>query len=92
MKKIIDFTIQENRRLNADTFLLVLHSSELPEIKAGQFVNVKVEDSPATFLRRPISIHDIDEAKGLLYLMVKIAGNGTERLSKLVPGERLNIV
>ena len=65
MKKIIDFTIQENRRLNADTFLLVLHSSELPEIKAGQFVNVKVEDSPATFLRRPISIHDIS----LVYIL-----------------------
>ena len=75
MKKIIDFTIQENRRLNTDTFLLVLYSPELPEIKAGQFVNVKVEDSPSTFLRRPISIHDVDVEKGLLYLMVKIAAN-----------------
>ena len=92
MKKIIDFVVKENRALNADTFRLVLHSSELPEITAGQFVNVKVEGSPSTFLRRPISVHDVDEAQGLLYLLVKIAGKGTEQLSKLQAGESLNIV
>ena len=92
MKKIIDFTIQENRPLNTDTFLLVLYSPELPEIQTGQFVNVKVENSPSTFLRRPISIHDVDKEKGLLYLMVKIAGDGTQKLSTLKVGERLNVV
>jgi len=92
MKKIIDFTVKENRTLNADTFLLVLHAPELPEMKAGQFVQVKVEDSPATFLRRPISVHNVEEEKGLLYLMVKIAGNGTAKLAALKPGEQLNIV
>lgn len=92
MKKIIDFIVQENRRLNADNFLLVLYSSELPEIKAGQFVNVKVENSPTTFLRRPISVHNVDPENGLLYLLVKIAGNGTAKLSELKPGEKLNII
>ncbi len=92
MKKIIDFIVKENRRLNDDTFLLTLHSTELPAIKAGQFVNVKVEDSPETFLRRPISIHDVDEENGLLYLLVKIAGAGTSKLSTLAAGDKLNIV
>lgn len=92
MKKIIDFTVKENRVLNSDTFLLVLYSAELPEIKAGQFVNVKVENSPSTFLRRPISIHNVEPEKGLLYLMIKIAGKGTARLSTLRSGEKLNIV
>lgn len=90
--KIIDFTIRENRFLNADTFLLVLYSPELPEMEAGQFVNVRVENSPSTFLRRPISIHDADREKGLLYLLIKVAGNGTARLSALKAGERLNLV
>lgn len=90
MKKIIDFTIQENRRLNQDNFLLVLHTENLPEIEAGQFVNVKVENSPETFLRRPISVHDVD--KGLLYLLIKIAGSGTEKLSELKAGEKLNVL
>ena len=92
MKKIIDFTVKENRPLNADTFLLVLYSSELPEIKAGQFVNVKVKDEPSTFLRRPISVHDVEREKGLLYLMIKIAGKGTVKLSTLTSGEKLNII
>ena len=61
MKKILDFTVKENRRLNADNFLLVLHSIELPEIQAGQFVNVRVDHSPSTLLRRPISEHDVDK-------------------------------
>ena len=87
MKKRLDFTVKENRRLNADNFLLVLHSIELPEIQAGQFVNVRVDHSPSTFLRRPISVHDVDKKQGLLYLLVKIAGKGTEKLSTLKPGE-----
>ena len=71
MKKIIDFTVKENQRLNDDTILLVLHSPELPEIKPGQFVNVRVDHSPSTFLRRPISVHDVDKEQGLLYLFIK---------------------
>ena len=92
MKKIIDFIIKEKRILNADMFLLVLYSPELPHIKAGQFVNVKVDGEPSTFLRRPISVHNVDEDKGLLYLLIKIAGKGTMQLSKLQKGEKLNII
>ncbi len=92
MKKILDLTVRENRRLNADSFLLVLFSPELPEIQAGQFVNVKVENSPSTFLRRPISVHNVEPEKGLLYLLIKIAGKGTEKLSQLACGEKLNVI
>lgn len=92
MKKIIDFTVKENQHLNADTFVLVLHSPELPEIKAGQFVNVKVEGSTSTFLRRPISVHNVNAENGLLYLLIKVAGNGTAKLSSLKAGDKLNVV
>lgn len=92
MKKILDLTVKENRRLNKDTFLLVLHSMELPEIKAGQFVNIKVENSPSTFLRRPISVHDVDPVQGLLSLLIKIVGEGTEKLAELASGEKLNMI
>lgn len=49
MKKIIDFEVLENRKLNRDMFLLTVYSEELPEIKPGQFVNIKVEGSSSTF-------------------------------------------
>ena len=92
MKKIIDFTVKENQRLNDDTILLVLHSPELPEIKPGQFVNIRVDHSPSTFLRRPISVHDVDKEQGLLYLFIKIVGCGTSTMGELQPGEKLNVI
>lgn len=92
MKKIIDFTVNKNRRLNADSFLLVLHSTDLPELQPGQFVNVRVDNSQTTFLRRPISVHDVEQEKGLLYLLIKIAGDGTAKLSELHSGDKLNVL
>lgn len=92
MKKILDFIVKENRKLNDSMFLLILYSDELPSILPGQFVNVKVEDSVGTFLRRPISVHNIEANKGLLYLLVKKAGKGTSKLSELIAGQKLNII
>lgn len=92
MKKILDFTVTGNKMLNESMFLLSLQSPDIPEIRPGQFVNVKVEGSPTTFLRRPISVHNVDPAKGLLYLLVKIAGAATRKLSALKEGEKLNII
>ncbi|MCC8174753.1 MAG: dihydroorotate dehydrogenase electron transfer subunit [Odoribacter sp.] len=92
MKKIIDFTVMENRMLNCNMFLLSLFSDELPEVKPGQFVNIKVEGEPSTFLRRPISIYDVDEEKKLLFLLIKAVGAGTQKLSELQRGERLNVI
>ena len=91
MKRIIDFQVKGNQRLNDETFLLTLYSPELPEMKPGQFVNVRV-DSPHTFLRRPLAVHDVEQAKGLLYLYVKIVGKGTMALSKRVTGDLLNVI
>lgn len=92
MKKIIDFIVKENRKLNENMFLLSLYAEELPPLLPGQFVNVKVEDSPATFLRRPLSVHDVDEQNGLLFLLIKIAGPGTQKLAQLKANEKLNII
>lgn len=92
MKKILDFIVNENRKLNEDMFLLSLYSEELPELRPGQFVNVRVDDSPSAFLRRPVSVHDTDPSRGLLYLLIKIAGAGTRKLSLLKKNEKLNII
>lgn len=92
MKKIVEFTVLGNEALNSSMFLLTLHSDELPAISPGQFVNVKVDGSPATFLRRPISVHDVDTENKLLYLLIKKAGTGTKKLSDLKAGEVLNVI
>ena len=92
-KYINDFTVKENLRLNYDTFLLVLqHPAKIPQINAGQFVEVLVDDAPHTFLRRPISVHDVDFKLNTLTLFIKIVGKGTEKLSLLKVGNIINIV
>lgn len=65
---------------------------ELPEMKAGQFVQVAVPDAPHTFLRRPISINYFDESTRTLALLIRRAGEGTNRLCDMKPGSRLNLI
>ena len=73
--------------------LLKLTDKEpLPETLPGQFVEVKVEGSPRTFLRRPISINYVDRAKNELWLLIKKVGEGTHQLAKLKVGDTLNLV
>jgi dihydroorotate dehydrogenase electron transfer subunit len=92
MKKyLLDLEVLENIRLHADCCLLKLTTRrKLPEMIPGQFVQVRVDDSPKTFLRRPISIHYINKNKNELWLLIQIIGEGTRRLSRYVPGDMLN--
>jgi dihydroorotate dehydrogenase electron transfer subunit len=92
-KRIETIKIIDNKRLNKEFFVLQLQSEkQLPEILPGQFVQVKIENSANTFLRRPISVYDVDYQKSSISLLIKIAGEGTEQLSKLSSGEELNII
>lgn len=85
--------VLKNTKLNDKHFVLSLQlPADHPEIWPGQFVEVLVEGSPETFLRRPISVHDVDAEKRTLDLMVKIVGSGTEKLSHLHEGDQLDIV
>ncbi len=92
-KRIESLRVVDNKKLNKDFFLLVLTPpGRLPEMKPGQFVQVKVEGSPETFLRRPFSIHDVSYSENTLKLLIQIAGKGTETMSGLSTGDSLNVV
>ncbi len=93
MKEIHDFIIAERRQIGERYFVLVLqHGGKMPSVEPGQFVEVQVPDCQGVMLRRPISVHDVDEAHGRLSLLVQIVGRGTRRLAQMQPGERLNVV
>ncbi len=92
-KFIHDFQIIANRRVNEGYFVLSLSGKQqLPEIKPGQFVQVRVDNAPNTFLRRPISVYNVDYDKNILYLLIQIVGEGTRVLAELKSGEILNLV
>jgi dihydroorotate dehydrogenase electron transfer subunit len=92
-KRIEDLSVIENIRLNEEFFVLRLHSKDtFSEILPGQFAEVRVDGSPTTFLRRPISIYDVDYKANEIYLLIKIAGDGTRQVSLLKSGAKLNLV
>ena len=83
----------DNKRLNENHILIKLaHDKPLPDILPGQFVQVKVEGSPETFLRRPISVNFVDYDKNQLWLLIQLKGQGTKRLAKLKVDEELDIL
>ena len=93
MKSIIDFRVVSVSALGPQAVLLHLASPGLmPECLPGQFVQVRVDGSRDTFLRRPISIHYADAAQGELGLLVQLVGEGTRALARLQPGDSLNLV
>lgn len=64
----------------------------LPEMCPGQFVQVRVDGEPHTFLRRPISINFVDHESQRLWLLVHAVGAGTRALAQLAEGATLNVV
>ena len=92
MKQIADFTLVEKKCYGNAVLLRLRSSQPLPDIAPGQFVQVRVDDSPATYLRRPISIHDVDFNNMELSLLVQAVGEGTRHLVAANEGESINLV
>jgi dihydroorotate dehydrogenase electron transfer subunit len=92
-KHITDFGILANQRHTRDFVILTLqHPGQIPEMFPGQFVEVRIDGSSETYLRRPLSIHDIDYTNNTLKLLIQEVGPGTRRLSSLQPGDSLNVI
>lgn len=92
-KSCIDLRVVGVEHLNEKYVLLKLtDSTPLPAMMPGQFVEVRVDDSPQTFLRRPISINFFDGARNELWLLVAAIGEGTRRMARLKVGDMLNCV
>ena len=93
MKYLKDLTVKAVEHPHERYVLLKLTDKEpLPEMAPGQFVEVKVEGSERTFLRRPISINYVDKANNELWLLIQTVGDGTRKLATLKEGDKLNLL
>jgi len=92
-KEVSNLLVASNITLNHDNYLIEFKSdSSIEEIIPGQFVNVKVNKSPGTFLRRPFSVHDTNPSDHSFSILVKTIGEGTKALSRVKEGESLDVV
>lgn len=69
---------------------------EAPQIvsiaKPGHFIEIRVSNNTEPFLRRPISIHNLDKEKGILEFIFQVKGKGTKILSEKIIGETIDII
>ena len=85
--------ILSNEQLTSDIFRMWLTSDKedvratFKEIKAGQFINIAIE---GCYLRRPISICDLDDKR--ICIVYKVVGKGTKILSEMQPTESLDVL
>lgn len=91
-KHIIDMKLTENVQLHSAYALMkfVPVEGDLPAMLPGQFAEVRIDNSPSTYLRRPISIHNVEENE--LWLLVRRAGEGTDKLASSAVGTVINMV
>ena len=61
------------------------------QANVGQFISVYCNDK-TKLLPRPISICEIDQAKGTIRLVYRVAGDGTKSLSKLKEQDTIEIM
>ena len=74
------FSIISNVPLTESVYKMTL-KGDVTDIKQGQFINIKLD---GLFLRRPISVNDING--DTLTIIYKVVGKGTEVLSKMKEG------
>jgi len=91
--RIEDFELKSNHRLARDYFVLdLLSHGKLPEILPGQFVQLRVDNVRDAFLRRPISVFDVNYKKNIISLLIKEVGAGTRAMARLEKGIKINII
>lgn len=81
------FEILSNEKIAKDVYKMVLQGNTEYITASGQFVNIKLE---GRFLRRPISVCDYSDS--MLTLIYKVVGVGTEEMSRMTSGERLDVL
>ena len=87
MPKQSIYKVISNKKLADRTYEMIL-SGDVSEFRAaGQFVNVKLD---GFYLRRPISVCDVNENS--FTMIYKVVGAGTEKMAEMSGGEELDIL
>jgi dihydroorotate dehydrogenase electron transfer subunit len=96
--------VEGREKLSGPYVRLWISARDIAErAQAGQFVHVYPVPVPLgndlaslrtadPLLRRPFSIHDVDNSSGEIAILFKVTGKGTEWLSRVCPGDLLDIV
>ena len=90
---LVDAELLESRRILPGQRLQYYHAPALAvAARAGQFVHVRTGDWSGLVLRRPFTINTADAAAGAISIHFREVGKGTAWMSRLRPGDRLDML
>ncbi len=81
------YEIKANEPLTADVHRMILEGDTQWIDRPGQFVNIELD---GFYLHRPISICDYDDRT--ITLIYKVVGSGTEVMSRMTAGAKLDLL
>ena len=81
------FRIIDNTQLTETVYKMKLSGDVSDITSPGQFVNIKID---GLYLRRPISV--CDSENGVLTLIYKVVGKGTEKMAEMEIGTELDVL
>ena len=93
MPKQIQAKLIKKQEIIKDIYKFSVKAPEIVETaKPGNFIEIRVNDGIDPFLRRPISIYNLDKENGILEFIFQVKGKGTEILSKKEEGTDIDII
>lgn len=93
MSELIMAELVNKEQLKPDIFKFSVKApSIVKEAKPGSFIEIRVSEQLDPFLRRPISIYNLDRENGILEFIFQVKGKGTEILAKREVGKQIDIV
>lgn len=81
--------VKDNIKLTEDIFTLKIETKEKLNVRCGQFVNVSIPNRKDLILKRPFGI--VNYTENTFDIAIQVRGEGTNELSKVKKGDKLNI-
>ena len=94
-KQITIGSVSGNDEIRPGYVLMTIHvHRSFPEPRPGQFVMIRIAGLQEPFLSRPLSIFSFSRGRshGLVKLLYRLAGKGTQILAGLIRGSQVEIV
>lgn len=93
MSELLLAELVQKERLKPDIFKFSVKAPNIVEkSKPGNFIEIRVSEQTEPFLRRPISIYNLDRENGVLEFIFQVKGKGTEILAKRNIGDLIDII
>ena len=91
-KKVLAKLI-DKKQIIKDIYKFSVDAKEIVELsRPGNFIEIRISNETDPFLRRPISIYNMDKEKGILEFIFQVKGKGTKILANKQIGEEIDII